>query len=626
VVGLALLLTGVGIWRVTRLTLDGDMLSLLDPADPAIVSYRSAEAALPIQNALIVIMPQADAQTLIGAAKEVSDLDSVAKVLPLHHDPAGQNVAAIVLSSPASDIGASKRAIEAIRVALNKHKLASEFTGSPAFLVESKEALERDLRRAGIITLIAVSLFFVSFYRMGWLVVLAMLPIGVGIVWGLAVVSFTTRRLTLLAATVPTLLVGMGIDYCIHLVQATSVRLRSRQDKARAIADAWAAVARPLTVGMLTTAAAFLSLLVADLRGLRDMGWAGAATTLAVFSATMLLMPVLLSWCPVRWLIRESALNSWMTHLASFVGGRRKSLLLAGALITLFGLVGGGRVKLETDHSRLEIPDLPAKLLQERLVSEFGLSAAPFAVTFDSPDAAQRFSDALPKTPEATRCIAKIEAYQSESESVAVVHAAGNPFSREVYAQVMNALGYMGQTSHTKPSTVAGAPVVNARMWELLRHDWPRVIVTALVVITVVLTVGTAGLRPAVIALVPLACGIIWTGGIMGLVGTSISIMSAAVAPLVLGIGVDDGVHLLLRWRHTGGRLGDVYAESGVAIVATTVTTVAAFGAFMLSRTPALVQFGWQASVGLTSCLVAALFVLPTVCAAMGRTHSAEED
>lgn len=194
-----------------------------------------------------------------------------------------------------------------------------------------------------------------------------------------------------------------------------------------------------------------------------------------------------------------------------------------------------------------------------------------------------------------------------------MVHAKTSPFSPETYAQVERAIAALAAASGAKPLSVAGAATVNARLTALLAGDWPRVLAAALVVVLVVVAVGARGVRWALVAAVPLACGILWTGGLMGLAGSAISVMSVAVAPLVLGIGVDDGVHLLHAWRRSTGRLETVYAETGVAIVATTVTTVAAFGSLAFSRTPALVQFGWQAVAGLVACLLASLFLIPPV-------------
>ena len=161
---------------------------------------------------------------------------------------------------------------------------------------------------------------------------------------------------------------------------------------------------------------------------------------------------------------------------------------------------------------------------------------------------------------------------------------------------------------------MGGGPVFNARLAELLESDAIRVLPLAALVIVSVLMLSTRSPTTALLILVPLTLSLLWLGGSMGVMGVPVSIMSLAIAPLVIGIGVDDGVHLLASWNRSGGDLREVFAETGVALLVTTLTTVAAFGALVTADTKGLVLFGWQAALALTFCLVATLFVLPPLC------------
>ena len=126
-----------------------------------------------------------------------------------------------------------------------------------------------------------------------------------------------------------------------------------------------------------------------------------------------------------------------------------------------------------------------------------------------------------------------------------------------------------------------------------------------------VLVVGTRSLLRPCLVLLPLALALICLIGIMGLLGIAASVVTVAITPLVLGIGVDGGVHLLAAWDRHRGQLVEMFAETGLAIVVTVVTSVTAFAAFLFSKTPSLVYFGSQASTALLGCLVVTLVVLP---------------
>jgi predicted RND superfamily exporter protein len=611
VLGVTAVLLAASAWAAGHLRLDADMLSLLREDDPALVAYRRVEASQPLLGALFVVLDAgaSDRTTAVSdAIAEIASLDNVSTAihLPVLHE--GESVVMAALSSPGTDIDASERAIAEVSAVLDRHDLKGEFTGSPAFLSESRALMTRDLGRAGLITAIGVALFFLLVHRSGVLVLLALVPIGAGIVLGLAGLRLVTDQLTLLASTVPTLLVGLGIDYAIYMTQATGERVLSGAAKVDAIAESWATLARPLAVGGLTTSAAFLCLLLARLRGLADLGWAGGFMTLGVLVTSLVLLPVVLSLCPPGWLRRKSGLPEHVGWLGLWVRRHSRVLACSGGLLTAAALVAASRLELQTDNSRLEAQKLPARQLQQRLATEAGLSTAPLVLTFGSRAGAREFARAA-TTDAVSAAIARVQTVPFAWRTV-VVHPAGNPFAERDYQRLMTTV--TGLTGDHKVE-IAGAPVINNRLTELLRGDWPRVLPAVAAALLAVLAMGFGGLRGALLALVPLACGIAWSAGLLGLTG-SLSIMTIAVAPLVLGIGVDDGVHLLHGWRRTGGQLEETFRQTGVPIVATTVTTVIAFGSFAFSATPALVEFGWQAAMGLTFCLLATLLLMPVIC------------
>jgi predicted RND superfamily exporter protein len=82
------------------------------------------------------------------------------------------------------------------------------------------------------------------------------------------------------------------------------------------------------------------------------------------------------------------------------------------------------------------------------------------------------------------------------------------------------------------------------------------------------------------------------------------------VLPLMLGIGVDHGVHLVHLWRQQHGRfaLGDAPA---VALLLTAATTTASFGALILARHQGLQSLGQVLTLGVTTCLASSIVFFP---------------
>lgn len=94
--------------------------------------------------------------------------------------------------------------------------------------------------------------------------------------------------------------------------------------------------------------------------------------------------------------------------------------------------------------------------------------------------------------------------------------------------------------------------------------------------------------------------------------GVPLTPVSVVVLPLTIGIGLDDCLYLVERYREAGD-VGEAVACGGRALSITTATTIAGFGALALSRYPALSGLGALAAVSLAICLATTIVVLPAL-------------
>jgi predicted RND superfamily exporter protein/outer membrane lipoprotein-sorting protein len=109
--------------------------------------------------------------------------------------------------------------------------------------------------------------------------------------------------------------------------------------------------------------------------------------------------------------------------------------------------------------------------------------------------------------------------------------------------------------------------------------------------------------------------------GVVRLVFGPINYLSIGFAAVVLGLGLDFGLHLAARFDQRRGRLATeeaivaVMAEAGPPIVVAAFTTAAAFACLSLSTIPFLRQFGWLTSLGLLVMLLVTLLIFPALAA-----------
>jgi len=118
--------------------------------------------------------------------------------------------------------------------------------------------------------------------------------------------------------------------------------------------------------------------------------------------------------------------------------------------------------------------------------------------------------------------------------------------------------------------------------------------------------------RNTVLALLPPLAGGLLMFGILGIMGIQLNPANLIVLPLILGIGVDDGVHVIHDYRMQTSR----YETSGStinAVTLTSLTSMVGFGSMMVASHQGLVSLGVVLVVGVGSCLFVSLVTLPAI-------------
>lgn len=160
---------------------------------------------------------------------------------------------------------------------------------------------------------------------------------------------------------------------------------------------------------------------------------------------------------------------------------------------------------------------------------------------------------------------------------------------------------------------------------DLISHDIDEgtfdnlatLILLAVLVVVVLLAISFRSVKGVVFPLVGLSSALIWTYGLLNLSGARFTALEVAVAPLVLGLGIDYSIHLQRRYNSFKGEIGDS-AEAWLAscgklstpLGLAVITTVAAFLANIISPLPPLETFGIALAVGVISAFVNATIVV----------------
>ncbi len=159
-----------------------------------------------------------------------------------------------------------------------------------------------------------------------------------------------------------------------------------------------------------------------------------------------------------------------------------------------------------------------------------------------------------------------------------------------------------------------GMPPLFTALIKIFGRDGRNAILLTLALVFILLAVDFQSPRYALMAMIPLAFGILWMLGFMHVFGMKINIVNIIGLPLIVGIGIDDGVHIIHRWQHEGtGRIRIVFSSTGKAILLTSLTTMFAFGSLAFSIFRGWASFGAALALGVGACFLTTVFILPGI-------------
>ncbi len=622
-------------------------------------------------------------------------------------------------------------------------------TGSITLQRDEMDAIMEDSMTLTIIAIIAVLLLFMVSFRMVSAPVLAVINLLIGVVWAMGLSYLMVGILNMFTAMMSIILIGLGIDFSVHIISIYT-ELRNLGVKAEeAIVSTLEKVGKGIITGGLTTAAAFLTLMIGRSRAFTEFGLVCGTGLIMIMISTLVTLPTLLMVQNKIWIRRKKEHRISRDITYGFIGATAEKISLhrlfsipAFILVTAFFIWQTTRLKMDYNYLNMEPEGLKSVSLQDTLIEKFNMSMDMANITATSleenekltekareansvsfvesltdyipPDDEQTiraeeareireimknepsegflnsedfnvFLEELyrlemniiemqdmafvggqdlvdrkairlvghPERPESegclTRLISRLEDHSDFPETLI-------PFSRTFRREYRNRIISMANPEHITldmlplmirdkyvnrdenlflitiypkgniwdmknlqnftrelqeiSPRISGMPPLMDRLMEIMGADGRRAVSLTLTVVFFLLLLDFRSIRYALLAMAPMVIGIFWMTGIMGLFGLDINLMNIIAIPLIVGIGIDDGVHLLHRW-HVEKDIRHVFASTGKAVTITSLTTMLSFGSLVFATYRGFGSFGLALFIGTGMCLLASILILP---------------
>lgn len=496
----------------------------------------------------------------------------------------------------------------------------------------------------------------------------------------LGVMTLCGRPITMFTMALPALLLVLGVAHVVHvhshLVEDAGGAPRTRA----ALLWSLAGVLVPCALNALTTAAGFLSLMSASVAITRDFGVFAALGVALSFVFAIGLTLVFLLRLPVPPRRGPSERLRAVVERVMLASVRHRWRVLAGALVVVAGSVlGAARIVPDTFALGFLPADHPLHEHSAEVEERFGpylplelvlTTKAPgawreptflaaLARTQDALEADPRFGQTLSVADvlaEAERTLANAghsKRYVPEDPSgpaQLLELLSSTPNAKDVSALVAADDRSLRLTVTVPMSTASGFRVSAERALEIARpllaghavvepsgylplnwkmaaglvRDQVTSFALAFAVVFLILALALRSWRLTLAAVPANLVPVVLTLGVMGFAGIRLDIATVTIAASVLGIIVDDSIHLLFairRARTSGARIDEAVRRAagttGVAIATTSVVFAAGFFVIATSSVSSVGLVGLLTGVAVVAALVCDLVLLPAVLAVL---------
>jgi predicted RND superfamily exporter protein len=169
---------------------------------------------------------------------------------------------------------------------------------------------------------------------------------------------------------------------------------------------------------------------------------------------------------------------------------------------------------------------------------------------------------------------------------------------------------------------VTGNPLQAHEASGEMMGSYQQAAIYSMLVIIGVLVLNFRSLTYSLIAALPLAIGVLQTFGLLGFLNIPLNPANLIALPLILGIGVDYGVHIVHEFRECKGPYR-MSPGTAVAVLVDALTTIVGFGSLMIASHQGLQSLGRVLTIAVTCCLFSSLVMLPALLALMTRNRPA---
>lgn len=183
---------------------------------------------------------------------------------------------------------------------------------------------------------------------------------------------------------------------------------------------------------------------------------------------------------------------------------------------------------------------------------------------------------------------------------------------------------FANQVSTVDPDAT-GKPFTTLEGLRAMKYGFLWAGAYALMAMLLVLLLDFGNVKHLMLAMLPLFVGLSATTGLMALFGVPLNPANLIAFPLILGVGADNGVHVVHDYRQrVRGKRYLLHHATGRGILVAALTTILGFGTLLISQHRGLSSLGLVLTLGVSCCMFASLVFLPCLLSILSTRNKSE--
>ena len=552
-------------------------------------------------------------------------------------------------------------------------------TGLPRILEATKDIVLDDLVTFPPLITIFMMVLLWLFLRSVVGVLVPLLTVLVSVTWTMATIIALGYSLNILTALVPPLLMILTLSYSMYIVSDFRLSMRNRSAGEVEIAEILYKASLPVLLAGVTTAVGFSSLYVSELSAIREFGLFSVIGVIYATIVSLILTPSLLvvlkRWSPSLTATdapaKDTAFDVFIKRIAKFDAEHQVAIYVVAGAIFVISIGGMSQLRVGTEHITNFRPNSEIRQAFEH-VNERMNGINPFSIVVQSnyPNAFKEpnnlreieklqdwlkqqpeiggvtslvdylkfinraFNDndpAFARIPETSRLIGQLLFFTESDDTERLV---GSNYrilniivrTRVIDSDDINALMIrvnhrLEQLPDHMTARATGAPVLMNQTVEDIMWGQVESVFIALAIVYVILVSLFLSFRVGFIAIIPNILPVVVYFGTLGLVGISLNPSTSLIAPMIIGVAIDDTIHYFARFNSLSRQHHDPKESTiralGVVGRPVTYTSLALSAGFLILTSSDLrmqAQVGAMASFALIVAWISDFFLTPALC------------